>query len=85
MGGALVGLGALLVIIGVIWIAVIAFQSGDIVWGVLSLLCGLVAIIYAAQHMDKARTPLLMLAGGIVLEIIGSFLGGMGAVNVNTP
>jgi len=77
MGGALVGLGALLVLIGVIWIAVIAFSSGDVLWGILSILCGILAIVYAAQHMDKARTPLFLMIGGIVLEVVGSLLGGV--------
>jgi hypothetical protein len=82
MGSILAAVGGLLVLIGAIWIAVIAFQSGDIVWGVLSLICGIVAIIYGAQHMDKARTPLFMLIGGIVINLLAGAFGGF---SVNTP
>lgn len=76
MGTALVSLGSLLMLVGVIWIAVTAFQSGDLVWGILSLLCLIATVIYALQHMDKTRNPLYLLVGGIVLEIVGGVLGG---------
>jgi hypothetical protein len=79
MGGGIFGLGVLLTLIGAIWIAVIAFQSGDVLWGILSIFClmPIVAIVYAAQHMDKARTPMFIAIGGLVLEIVGAMLGGV--------
>jgi hypothetical protein len=81
MGSILLAIGGVLTLVGWIWIIVIAFQSGDVVWGIVSIFCGIVALVYAAMHMDKARTPLFVLIGGIVLNIIGSALGGAGAIN----
>lgn len=85
--GALLYLGGVIALIGAIWIGVIAFQSGDVIWGILSIIClmPIVAIVYAAQHQDKARTPMFIAIGGLVLEVIGILFGGMGSLNVNTP
>jgi hypothetical protein len=79
MGAVLVYGGGLLALVGAIWIAVIAFQSGEVVWGLLCIFCcmPIVAIIYAAQHQDKARTPMFIAIGGLILQVIGAFLGGV--------
>jgi hypothetical protein len=77
MGAALVGLGTLLIVVGWVWIIVMAFQSGDVLWGVLSIFCGILAIVWAAMHMDRARTPLLLMVGGIIVNAIGGALGGV--------
>lgn len=55
---------------GVIWIAVLAFQEGDIAYGVLSIRCGIVAIAYGVQHFDDAKVPLGLMALGVVGNII---------------
>jgi hypothetical protein len=70
-------LGSILALVGAIWIAVIAFQNGDTVWGVLSLFCGIVAIVYGVQHADEAKVPLILL-------IIGIVVGGAGRVMMRT-
>lgn len=77
MGGILSGVGGLIAVIGWIWILVIAFQNGDVIWGIVSLLCGLVGLIYAIQHFEQAKIPLGLLAGGIVLQIVGAAMGGI--------
>ena len=56
--------------VGVIRIMVIAIQNGDIVWGILGFFCGIVAIIYAVQHMDECKVPLGLLVLGIVGNVI---------------
>jgi hypothetical protein len=80
IGAILAGVGALLAVVGWIWTIVIAFQSGDTLWGILSI-CSLLAIVYAAMHMDKAKTQLFLMIGGILLQIVGGALGGTGAIN----
>ena len=48
--------GAILAMIGVIWIAVLAFQAGDIFWGIFSLICPvIVALIYGFLHFDSSN------------------------------
>lgn len=61
--------------VGVIWIAVIAFQSGEVVWGIASILCGIAAIIYGAKNFEKTKVPLGLLGAGIVGNILVSVLG----------
>ena len=80
MGIALAGIGGLLSLVGAIWIIVIAFQNGDIVWGVLAIFCGIVGLIYALQHMEQAKIPLILMIVGIVLSIVGQVMGGMAMV-----
>lgn len=77
MGTALLSLGTLLVVVGWVWVIVLAFQSGDVLWGVLSIFCGILAIVWAAMHMDRARIPLFLMVGGIVVNAIGGALGGV--------
>lgn len=51
---------------GVIWVAVLAFQDGEIGWGIGSIICGIVAIVYAVKNMDRALIPLILIGVGIV-------------------
>jgi hypothetical protein len=68
-------LGSIAALVGAIWIAVIAFQNGDTVWGVLSIFCGIVAIVYGAQHFEECKVPLILL-------IVGAVVGGVGRAMV---
>jgi len=52
-----------------IWMIVIAFQSDQILWGVLIIMFSfLAAFIYGIVHWDKAKKPLLL---GIVATVLG--------------
>lgn len=62
-------------LVGWIWIVVIAFQSGEIGWGIGSVVCGIVAIVYGAKNFEKAKIPLGLLGGGMVGNILVSVLG----------
>jgi hypothetical protein len=64
-------LGSILGLIGVIWIVVIAFQNDDPIWGVVSIFCGLAAIIYGIQHFDQAKVPLILILIGVVVGGVG--------------
>ena len=75
MGGLLTMVGGLLALAGAIWIIVIAFQNGDTVWGIVSIFCGIATLIYGVQHFQQAKVALGLIAGGIVLQIIGVVLG----------
>lgn len=75
MGGLLTLVGSFLVLVGEIWIVVIAFQDGDTEWGILSLLCLILAIIYGVQNFDKAKVPVILMAVGFVAGTVGQFAG----------
>lgn len=64
-------LGSLMALAGAIWIAIIAFQNDDTVWGIVSIFCGIAAIIYGVQHIDQAKLPLGLLFLGIIVGAIG--------------
>ena len=55
VGWFVLGLG----VVGVIWIAVIAFQNEEPIWGVAALLCFPAAIIYGVMRFDEAKIPLI--------------------------
>ena len=60
--------GAILTLIGVIWIAVLAFQAGDIFWGIFSLICPvLVALIYGFLNFQRTTAPVILIIVGLVL------------------
>jgi len=67
-------IGGLLALIGAIWIAVIAFQNEEVVWGIFSIFCGIAALIYGVQHFDEAKVPLGLLVVGIVLSAAGRIM-----------
>jgi hypothetical protein len=56
----------------IIWLALLAFQDDEPIWGVLSLLCGVVAIIYGVRNLDRAKIPLLILLTAIVGNVLVS-------------
>jgi hypothetical protein len=64
-------IGSLIALAGQIWIAVLAFQNDDTVWGIGSIFCGLAALIYGITHFDEAKAPLGVLFLGIVIGVIG--------------
>jgi hypothetical protein len=62
-------IGGICGLIGWIWIVILAFQNGDTGWGIISLICGIAALIYGVQHFDEAKVPLGLLALGIISRI----------------
>jgi hypothetical protein len=81
MGNLLLGIGSLCGTVGIIWIAVIAFQKGDVLMGVLSLVCcGLVAIYYGATHLPETKVPLILVGVAVVANVLGSVFGGLPAI-----
>ena len=69
--------GAILTLIGVIWIAVVAFQAGDIFWGIFALICPIiVALIYGFLHFDTNKNRGGNTVAPVILIIVGVVLGG---------
>ena len=70
--------GAILALIGVIWIAVLAFQAGDIFWGIFALICPvLVALIYGFLHFDSGDNRSGNTVAPVIMIIVGLVLGGV--------
>ena len=70
--------GAILALIGVIWIAVLAFQAGDIFWDIFALICPvLVALIYGFLHFDSSENRTGNTVPPVILIIVGLVLGGV--------
>jgi hypothetical protein len=67
-------LGSIVGLIGMIWIALIAFQNDDPIWGVVSIFCGLAAFIYGVQHFDEAKIPLGLMLLGVVVGATGKVM-----------
>ncbi len=61
----LFGVGVVLVLVGWIWLLVMAFQEG-ILWG-LGMLClgPIVGLIYSILHWQQARSPFLTYVAGL--------------------
>lgn len=82
LGVALSGLGGLISLVGTIWLAVIGFQK-HWGWGIGCLCCFPAAIVFAIQNWAVAKQPFLIIVAGIVLNIIGTVMGGGAAMNPN--
>jgi hypothetical protein len=67
-------IGGLLSLVGVVWIIVLAFQNGDPVWGIVSIFCGLAALIYGIMHFDEAKAPVGLMVVGMILGFVGRLM-----------
>ncbi len=75
VGIALLVLGGIVALIGLIWLLVAAFQE-SVLWGLGSLLVPFVALIFVIMHWDKGGKPFLVNLGGVALVVVGSFMTG---------
>ena len=67
---ALIGIGGIIMLVGGIWVLVIAFQE-SVLWGLGSLFIPFVSLIFVAMHWDKAGKPFLISLAGLVPYLIG--------------
>jgi hypothetical protein len=67
---ALQVIGTIIALIGWVWLLIIAF-SENIGWGIGSLLCGIVALIFAITRWPETKTPALLYIAGILISAIG--------------
>ncbi len=74
----LLGIGALMSIVGGIWFLVAAFQT-SIGWGIGCLLCGFVGIAFLFMHWDVAKKPFLVSLGGGVFYVLAGVVAGGGS------
>lgn len=70
---ALAIIGAILAVVGYIWLLVLAF-SESIMWGVGSLLCGIVALVFGITRWPETKAPLLIYAAGLLLGGVGQVI-----------
>jgi hypothetical protein len=75
---ALYYLGAVVALVGAIWLLVLAFKK-SVWWGLGSFFIPFVNVIFAFMNWQVAKTPFLIMIGGVVLCIIAVFSGGMPA------
>lgn len=68
---ALQVIGTILALVGWVWLLVIAF-SENIGWGIGSLLCGIVALIFAITRWPETKTPALIYVAGLILSVAGA-------------
>ena len=70
---ALQVVGTILALIGWIWLLILAF-SEHIGWGIGSLLCGIVALIFGISRWPETKVPILLYVAGLILSGIGAAL-----------
>lgn len=66
-------LGGIMALVGWVWLLVLAF-SENIGWGIGSLLCGIVALIFAITRWPETKAPALTYIVGLVLSAAGAAL-----------
>lgn len=68
-------LGSLLSLVGILWIIVNAFRNDGLLWGIGTLLCGPIWLVYAILHFDGNKIPLGLFILGIILSFVGGLPG----------
>lgn len=74
LGLILLGAGGLTMVVGAIWLLVVAFKQ-SILWGLLSLFIPFAVLVFIFKYWDKAKQPFLIYLGGAVAIGIGMALG----------
>jgi uncharacterized membrane protein len=81
---ALVAIGSLMALGGFIMILIEAFKK-SVMWGIGCLICGIATLIFVFTNWDACKKGFLILLAGVVLEMIGMFLGGASAFMQKPP
>lgn len=71
-------LGLLAVVVGNLWLIVLAFKE-SVLWGLGTLFLPLVGLVFAITRWQTAKLPFLIALGGLVLCIAGAVLMSPGA------
>jgi len=56
-------------IIGWLWITVMAFKEGEMLWGIGCLIISPLCFVYGFLNFDELKIPVFMLLGGFVGRI----------------
>ena len=78
LGMALIGIGYIIMLVGSIWVLVIAFQE-SVLWGVCALLIPFEILVFVVMNWEKAGKPFLISLAGIVPMVIGTMIAASGA------
>jgi len=70
-------IGAIISLVGGIWILVLAFQE-SVLWGLGCLFVPLVMLIFVIMFWNKASRPFLIYLGGVLVILLGMAMGGGG-------
>ena len=68
---ALAVIGLALIVIGGIWMIVVAFKT-SIGWGIGCLVIPPVSLVFLFKYWDESKTPFFMQLAGIALLVVGS-------------
>lgn len=69
----LVILGAIIALVGSIWMLVEQFKTG-ILWGLACLFIPIVSLIWLIMHWEDGAKPFLVAVGGWALVLVGTML-----------
>jgi hypothetical protein len=77
LGALLALVGGIVILVGSIWLIVLAFQE-SVLWGLGDLFVPFVALIFVISFWDRTAKPFLISLGGLVAIIAGSAMMGPG-------
>ena len=73
IGGLVIALGTVIFLVGWIWLIVIGFKTGGVLWGILNIFCQPVTgLIFCIMH-KTGWVPL-------VLIVVGNIIAGVGMI-----
>ncbi|MEO9931786.1 hypothetical protein [Rhodopirellula bahusiensis] len=56
-------------VVGWLWITIMAFSEGEILWGIGCLIISPISLVYGILNFQELKIPVLMLAIGFVARI----------------
>jgi hypothetical protein len=78
---ALYFLGCILLLVGGIWIVVLAFKK-SVLWGIGSLIVPFVSLIFVIMNWQDSKKPFLIQIAGVVLVVVAALNMPTGAMTM---
>ncbi|HEX3654699.1 MAG TPA: hypothetical protein VHV55_02780 [Pirellulales bacterium] len=72
IGWATGAAGLCAMIVGSIWLLVVAFEE-EIAWGIACLILPFVSLIFVATHWNKSAKPVYVWIAGLLAVLLGKF------------
>lgn len=70
IGAAGMGLGGLIAFIGWVWLLVVGFKEGGVLWGiVIFLFSGIGGLIFCIVHKNGWAPFIMMIVGGVIASL----------------
>jgi hypothetical protein len=79
MGAMLMMAGYLVLVVGGLWMVIVAFQE-SVLWGIGCMVLPFLGLVFLFMYWQQAKRPFFLQLAGMALVLVGIVLGGTSGV-----